>query len=224
LRAGQPNALWCADFKGEFLLEDHRYCYPLTITDVASGRVGFVRKSFSSEAGLIPSSRNVARSIRARDRVDSWRNVVPGIGRDTKPAETSTLRSCRSSMALLRPHWAASIESLRTRWLWPQHSAHGCIMWSEPNLEPCLIESLLHVPVKVRIGSSVTATFFTFSEIASTILLTPDRTTHVGFGCAVRGTTAAHIGTPNAPSPAIPRSPVSTLCDVTRGERAQIQW
>lgn len=32
----QPNELWCADFKGEFMLADHRYCYPLTITDFAS--------------------------------------------------------------------------------------------------------------------------------------------------------------------------------------------
>ncbi|RPJ83952.1 MAG: IS481 family transposase [Acidobacteria bacterium] len=31
-----PNALWCADFKGEFMLANRRYCYPLTITDVAS--------------------------------------------------------------------------------------------------------------------------------------------------------------------------------------------
>jgi putative transposase len=31
-----PNALWCADYKGEFLLDDRRYCYPLTITDFAS--------------------------------------------------------------------------------------------------------------------------------------------------------------------------------------------
>lgn len=31
-----PNALWCADYKGEFLLGDRRYCYPLTITDFAS--------------------------------------------------------------------------------------------------------------------------------------------------------------------------------------------
>jgi putative transposase len=30
------NALWCADYKGEFLLGNHRYCYPLTITDFAS--------------------------------------------------------------------------------------------------------------------------------------------------------------------------------------------
>jgi putative transposase len=30
------NALWCADYKGEFLLGNHRYCYPLTITDFAT--------------------------------------------------------------------------------------------------------------------------------------------------------------------------------------------
>jgi putative transposase len=31
-----PNALWCADYKGEFMLADRRYCYPLTLTDFAS--------------------------------------------------------------------------------------------------------------------------------------------------------------------------------------------
>ena len=31
-----PNHLWCADYKGEFMLADRRYCYPLTITDFAS--------------------------------------------------------------------------------------------------------------------------------------------------------------------------------------------
>lgn len=31
-----PNDLWCADYKGEFMLSDRRYCYPLTITDSAS--------------------------------------------------------------------------------------------------------------------------------------------------------------------------------------------
>jgi len=34
--ATEPNALWCADYKGEFMLADRRYCYPLTITDQAS--------------------------------------------------------------------------------------------------------------------------------------------------------------------------------------------
>lgn len=32
----QPNDLWCADYKGEFMLAARRYCYPLTITDFAS--------------------------------------------------------------------------------------------------------------------------------------------------------------------------------------------
>jgi putative transposase len=32
----QPNELWCADYKGQFMLADRRYCYPLTITDAAS--------------------------------------------------------------------------------------------------------------------------------------------------------------------------------------------
>ena len=35
-RPTQPNALWCADYKGKFLLGNRRYCYPLTITDFAS--------------------------------------------------------------------------------------------------------------------------------------------------------------------------------------------
>jgi putative transposase len=29
-------SLWCADYKGEFLLGNRRYCYPLTVTDYAS--------------------------------------------------------------------------------------------------------------------------------------------------------------------------------------------
>ncbi len=31
-----PNALWCADYKGEFKLGNRQYCYPLTVTDQAS--------------------------------------------------------------------------------------------------------------------------------------------------------------------------------------------
>ena len=31
-----PNGLWCADYKGEFMLGNHQYCYPLTITDYHS--------------------------------------------------------------------------------------------------------------------------------------------------------------------------------------------
>ena len=35
-RPTPPNARWCADYKGEFMLGNRRYCYPLTITDFAS--------------------------------------------------------------------------------------------------------------------------------------------------------------------------------------------
>jgi len=34
--AHNPNGLWCADYKGEFLLGSKKYCYPLTITDYRS--------------------------------------------------------------------------------------------------------------------------------------------------------------------------------------------
>lgn len=34
--AQTPNALWCADFKGQFRLGNKQYCYPLTITDYRS--------------------------------------------------------------------------------------------------------------------------------------------------------------------------------------------
>jgi transposase len=37
LSLGQhPHELWCTDYKGEFLLGNHKYCYPLTVTDHAS--------------------------------------------------------------------------------------------------------------------------------------------------------------------------------------------
>ncbi len=37
LSLGQrPNDLWCTDYKGEFLLGNHHYCYPLTVTDHAT--------------------------------------------------------------------------------------------------------------------------------------------------------------------------------------------
>lgn len=32
----EPNDLWCTDYKGEFMLGDRSYCYPLTISDYSS--------------------------------------------------------------------------------------------------------------------------------------------------------------------------------------------
>jgi len=34
--ADSPNGLWCADYKGEFMLGNRQYCYPLTISDYRS--------------------------------------------------------------------------------------------------------------------------------------------------------------------------------------------
>ena len=34
--SNSPNDLWCADYKGEFMLGNKTYCYPLTITDFSS--------------------------------------------------------------------------------------------------------------------------------------------------------------------------------------------
>ena len=34
--ADSPNGLWCADYKGEFMLGNRKYCYPLTISDYRS--------------------------------------------------------------------------------------------------------------------------------------------------------------------------------------------
>jgi transposase InsO family protein len=34
--AHAPNGLWCADYKGEFMLGNKQYCYPLTISDYRS--------------------------------------------------------------------------------------------------------------------------------------------------------------------------------------------
>jgi len=36
LKHPNPNDLWCADYKGEFMLANNQYCYPLTITDFSS--------------------------------------------------------------------------------------------------------------------------------------------------------------------------------------------
>lgn len=45
-----PNAIWSADFKGQFKLKNNKYCYPLTITD------NFSRYLFACAAFLSPNS------------------------------------------------------------------------------------------------------------------------------------------------------------------------
>ena len=50
-----PNGLWCADYKGEFLLDKQKYCYPLTITDYRSRYLlACEGRESTKEAGAFP--------------------------------------------------------------------------------------------------------------------------------------------------------------------------
>jgi transposase InsO family protein len=51
--AMEPNAIWSADFKGEFRTADGRYCYPLTLSD------GYSRYLLACRGLLRPSSEGV---------------------------------------------------------------------------------------------------------------------------------------------------------------------
>ena len=51
-RPTDPNALWCADYKGEFRLGNRQYCYPLTITDFASRYLLACEALCSTQASL----------------------------------------------------------------------------------------------------------------------------------------------------------------------------
>jgi transposase InsO family protein len=55
----EPNAVWCADFKGQFKTRDGLYCYPLTITD------GFSRYLLGCQ-GLRSTRVELARPVFAR--------------------------------------------------------------------------------------------------------------------------------------------------------------
>ena len=60
----QPNDLWCADYKGEFMLADRRYCYPLTVTDFAS-RYLLACEALSTTQGAVRLHRLRARRFRS---------------------------------------------------------------------------------------------------------------------------------------------------------------
>ena len=66
-RPDQPNDLWCADYKGEFMLADHRYCYPLTITDFAS------RYLLAAKVYKAPANTSLSVSLREPSRTTACR-------------------------------------------------------------------------------------------------------------------------------------------------------
>ena len=46
-----PNDIWAADYKGQFRLKDGGYCFPLTVSDLASRYVLGVRRPPGDLAG-----------------------------------------------------------------------------------------------------------------------------------------------------------------------------
>lgn len=72
-----PNHLWAADFKGEFLMRDGRYCYPLTVTDQYSRYLLGCRALDSTKE--VPAQRAFERLFREYGLPDAIRtdNGVP---------------------------------------------------------------------------------------------------------------------------------------------------
>jgi putative transposase len=85
-RPTSPNDLWCADYKGDFMLADRRYCYPLTISDFAAVTCSAVRRWRTPGQDL--NLRHL-RPKRARLREMLWPNspraATPRISSAPKP-------------------------------------------------------------------------------------------------------------------------------------------
>ena len=75
--AAAPNTLWAADFKGEFLMRDGKYCYPLTVTDQYSRYVLGCKALLSTKE--IPVAKAFERLFREYGLPDAIRtdNGVP---------------------------------------------------------------------------------------------------------------------------------------------------
>ena len=61
-RPSEPNALWCADYKGEFMLGDRRYCYPPLSHPFVERLVGTMRREFLDHV-LFWNARDLERTL-----------------------------------------------------------------------------------------------------------------------------------------------------------------
>jgi transposase len=90
LSLGQrPNELWCTDCKGEFLLGNHQYCYPLTVTDHAS-RFLLTCEALSST------------------REDYAFTVFERLFKTACPPTSAAITACRSSCSITPAWWRSS--------------------------------------------------------------------------------------------------------------------
>lgn len=93
-RPDQPNDLCCADYKGEFMLAEHRYCYPLTITDFASCYLLCCEGLQSIRPGLPDAQARVRR----RRHLDGRRRCLI----DSRPAASATVLVLAAAAARAR--------------------------------------------------------------------------------------------------------------------------
>ena len=51
-QAEQPNDVWCVDYKGQFRLGNHQYCYPLTTSDLSRSPVALTQAAHAGRDTL----------------------------------------------------------------------------------------------------------------------------------------------------------------------------
>jgi putative transposase len=107
-RPTDPNVLWCADDKGEFMLGNRRYWYPLTITDFASRylltceALSTTQERFALPCLSAPSKTSAAAGIRTDNGGDQAR-------RGQRPAATGTFDTWIAQYNEERPHQALAM-------------------------------------------------------------------------------------------------------------------
>jgi hypothetical protein len=106
-----PNDLWCTDYKGEFMLADKRYCYPLTVTDYAS-RYLLLCEAMESNAE-IPAM--TALSGYSRSGVCRGPSARITESRSLRPTGCSISRSCQCGGCVWASLLNASSLDVRSR-------------------------------------------------------------------------------------------------------------
>ena len=78
-----PNALWRTNYKGEFMLGDKRYCYPLTVSDYAA-------RSPVGSGSRLGDTLAFAKPAACQSQCQQYRtNRCPALLQDALKAETS---------------------------------------------------------------------------------------------------------------------------------------
>ncbi len=127
----QPNELWCADYKGEFMLADRRYCYPLTITDYASRYlIACEALATTKEAYAFSVFERAFREFGYRPR-----SGPTTASHSLRPTRSSTCRSSRSGGSGSASRSSGSSPATRSR----TAVTSACISpssWKQPDRQP----------------------------------------------------------------------------------------